>query len=240
MGCTALQGDLSVVAKYAIPLASKPLDGDPLVKVLACGVLDAVQAGKEGATNTYRSIVDRHLFGVVCLVDVFLPDGTEQQLVYYRDSTSVLDAVAQLAWTVGGQDPQQYTLYNDRGSGCVPLNKRKTLADSMLEELEQSHGSQQKLIFKKRFSRVTKEEKENPSCAATSFVHWREHYLHMNDEIHPSFAVLLCVLQIQANHDPPDLGQHQALAEFVDKWMPEHVPKSVSFILGIVFSLCAV
>lgn len=200
---------------------------DPLVRVFAHGALDALQHGRRGSTNTYRAIVDRNLSGIVFLTDVFLPDDRSQQLVYDRH-LSVSEAVSQAAWCIGIKEPGRYSLYNDRGGGCVPLDPERSLSDVLLDEFCQTHDGHQKLLLKRHLSRVTNPEKNNPTCATTSFVHWRDQYLQTDHPVQSSIAGLLCILQIQTHHNQIEFQDEDDLMEFVAQHMADHIPEAVT------------
>lgn len=202
---------------------------EPLVRVLAYGVLDALQLSEEELPLTYMSIIDRHLEGKVRLIDVCFLNGPPQQLVF-NEKTSVEDAIAQVAWTIGERNPADYALCIDSDEACIPLNQDRLLSDVLLDQFYHSYGSHQMLLFDKKWSRVTEEEKTKTGRSTTSFVHWQEQYLHTDHFIQKSIAALLCILQIQANHDTPDPKQidNKQLSTFVDELMSEYIPKVVT------------
>ena len=107
---------------------------DPLVRVLAYGVLDACEHLKmEGKVNDYKSIIRNHLSGEVLAVYVVLPGGRSRR-TYYDSDSLVSDAAKQVAWIEGYQDPEEFAIFGDHGEGYVLLDQNSRLSNVLGDE----------------------------------------------------------------------------------------------------------
>lgn len=220
------------VIRYVETVACQ-IDGDPLVRVLAYGVLDSMASSNQGEhIDACRLVVDRHLNGEVFVLRVFFPNETSEELVYDKN-TLILHAVEQVTWSAG-LELSQYAFFEDRGDCCLFLDQKRRLSDVLLQDFYPMFGVKQRLLFKKALSRVTEEERNNPAVANTSFVRWNEEYKFGDCPVVFAVTAQLCALQFKAYHDLPENPDHtddlfKLISEHMSTYIPERVTHSPEY-----------
>lgn len=211
-----------VVQKYVESVALRK-DVDPIVRVLAYGVLHAMsQSAETRTTCDYESIIDKYLSDEVFTVDVLFPDGRYRQLIYDYN-ISVSESVKQLAWTDGRENPERFALFEDRKDGCLVLDQTKPIVAVLNSEIAGGNCGQRRLRFRVVFSRVTEEEKSDSMVAGFSFGEWNVQYRQGKYHVQELLAAQLCVLQIQAHHDHSVFTNEQKLSELIVLCIPQAV-----------------
>eukprot|EP00775_Hariotina_reticulata_P011897 gene11897-12041_t len=171
-----------------------------------------------GPRRTLPSVeeISAHLCGSKLTTIVFFLDETFEE-VAYDITTSISEAVAQLAGLINLQNYQTFTLYE-----AVRAVNTKVLNDPLAEEhmlldenryiadivAELRHprvireGCQSRLLFKKRMFRETDENISEPQFINLSYVQAQHDYLAGNYPVVREDAAQIAALQMHAEYGP--------------------------------------
>lgn len=214
--------DISNAVGEYVKFVAGTEENDLLKRVLAYGVLDALNQSKENkAANDFSTIVNRHLPDAF-VVYVLVKDGRSQELVC-DSSFRVSDAVDQIAWSEGHSDPESFAIFEDRGEGYLVLDQSQTLSSVSRSFFSINSSRQSRMRFGRGLSRVTEEEQMDPLISNVSFVQWREQYLSGDCHVQGRIAAQLADLQILAHHDLSYFQDDERLSEQVSNCIPEKV-----------------
>jgi len=204
--------------------AAGPSQSDPLIRVMAHEVLDALRKSDgEETPNSFGSTVDRRLSQDIDIFQVSFLDGSSWELKF-DCNMKVSDAVIQTAWSVGVEEPERYALYEERDRGCLLLNQNKLLRRVLVQKFLSNGNASQRLVFKPRLSNLTEKEKGNQDEIDTCYVQCREQYIIGDYNVTPDHAKQLCSLLLQAYKHRCNLMDDRAFSKFASDQMPKCFP----------------
>ncbi|KAK9815534.1 hypothetical protein WJX72_005298 [[Myrmecia] bisecta] len=214
---------------------------DPEVKAMALKTWNSLKrSAKAGARRTLPTPeeIDALLAGKKLTAIVFFLDETFEELSY-DVTTTVLEAVEELAGIIKLQNYTTFTLYecrkalkqmSDGVQGPPPdehmlLDDNKYIADVLFEfkSNKQKEYQQSKLLFKKRMFRETDETITEPQFVTLSYVQAQHDYLQGNYPVVREDAAQMCALQMQAEAGPTLLDNSEALETAIEKYVVKQV-----------------
>ncbi len=235
---------LSMVSEYIHQCAH---DGDEEedVKKLAQKTWSAMKrTAKAGQRRTLPELqeLDSLLKGEPQTCIVFFLDETFEELKY-DSSTTVLEAVEQIAGQVKLQNYQTFSLFAVQKSSKsmadigipaveehVPLDDNKYISDAMydIRQIKAKEGNSTKLIFKKKMFRETDETVTEPRFVALSYIQAQHDYLSGQYPVIRDDAAQMCALQIQAEYGPGMDSKEKEFDAAIDQLMAKSILSSRS------------
>lgn len=210
------------------------------VKALSSKTWNSLKrSAKAGARRTLPSMeeIDALLSGRRLNTIVFFLDETFEELSY-DVTTTVLEAVEQLAGIIKLQNYNTFTLFECRrtiSNKAVPepavdehilMDDNKYISDIICEFKNSKlskEGYQSKLLFKKRMFRETDETITEPQFVNLSYVQAQHDYLQGNYPVVREDAAQMAALQIQAEHASTLIDNEDALMQCIEKYITKQV-----------------
>ncbi|CAD7699890.1 unnamed protein product [Ostreobium quekettii] len=209
---------------------------DAGVKDLAFKAWNALKrSAKAGARTTLPSVEEIEVLlknrRLTCIV--FFLDETFEELSY-NITTTVLEAVEQLASIIKLQNYSTFTLFEcrkppgPRGPDDVLADEHMMLDDNryiadILFEFKNSkaarEGFQSKLLLKKRMFRETDETITEPQFVNLSYIQAQYDYLMGNYPVVREDAAQLCALQMQAEYGSSLMDSEDEVAIAIEKYI---------------------
>lgn len=233
---------MGLVSEYVHNLANDEHESGELRKKAELSWRALKRTAKAGARHTLPSFeeIDAALRGQSLQTIVFFLDETFEDL-HYDITTTVLEAVEQLAGIIKLHNYTTFTLFESRkmtersGSDSpidehVLLDDHKYIAD-VLYEIRSMRGGKEtyasRLLLKKRMFRETDETITETQFVNLSYVQAQYDYLQGNYPVVRDDASQMCALQIQAETGPTLIDQEEAILECVEKCDSESSNKQV-------------
>lgn len=210
------------------------------VRALANRAWNALKRSAKAGTR--RSLptteeIEALLAGRKLTTIVFFLDETFEELEY-DITTTVLEAVEQLAGVIKLENYNTFTLFESRkqvsvkaGTEPMPdehilLDDNRYMADILVDfrtGKASKEGIQSKILFKKRMFRETDETITEPVFVNLSFVQAQHDYLNGNYPVVREDAAQMCSLQIQAENGSSLLEDEDAIAANIEKFVTKQV-----------------
>lgn len=188
---------------------------------MAFGVYRALK-GEETTTDlTQLQLQIRSVEGMTKISKIHIYCKGEELHVYTDSNTTIPDAIEQLIWSQGLNKRDEYDLY-----GELSENNFLIIGHAMSFEMvaiERKDEEFKHFVLRKKFSRLTKIEKEQPYAANESYVHSSGRYHRGRYKTKPAIATQLCLFRILAEGRKDALGSMSNLVESIDKYFPEKV-----------------
>ena len=230
---------IGLVSEYIHSLANDESEHEELRKKAEATWRSLKRSAKAGSRHTLPSFeeIDAALKGQTLQTIVFFLDETFEDLKY-DITTTVLEAVEQLASIIKLQHYTTFTLFESRKLTDRPpaeqapdehvlLDDHKYIADVLYEiRTNASHQRSMKepyssrLLFKKRMFRETDETVTETVFVNLSYVQAQFDYLQGNYPVVRDDASQMCALQIQAESGPTLIEQEEAIMACIEKCAP--------------------
>lgn len=233
---------LSMVSEYIHQCAHDD-DEEEEIRTLAKKTWSAMKrTAKAGQRRTLPDLqeLDGLLKGEKQTCIVFFLDETFEELSY-DTSTTVLEAVEQVADQVKLQNYQTFSLFTvQKGSKSmadlgipaveehVPLDDNKYISDAMydIKQTKAKDGHSTKIIFKKKMFRETDETITEPRFVALSYIQAQHDYLSGQYPVIREDAAQMCALQIQAEYGPGLETKEKEFDSAIDQLMAKSILSS--------------
>lgn len=230
---------VGLVSEYIHTVAHDDMEAT-LVKALASKTWTSLKrSAKAGARRTLPSMeeIDALLSGRRLNTIVFFLDETFEELAY-DVTTTVLEAVEQLAGIIKLQNYNTFTLFECRKALSnkaqsepavdehILLDDNKYVSDVICEFKNSKlskEGFQSKLLFKKRMFRETDETITEPQFVNLSYVQAQHDYLQGNYPVVREDAAQMAALQIQAEHASTLIENDEAILQCIEKYITKQV-----------------
>lgn len=226
---------MGIVSEYVHSLANDEHESSELRKRAELSWRALKRTAKAGARHTLPSFeeIDAALRNQSLQTIVFFLDETFEDL-HYDITTTVLEAVEQLAGIIKLHNYTTFTLFESRNMSertgpdhpseeHVLLDDHKYIAD-VLYEIRSLRGGKEaytsRLLFKKRMFRETDETITETQFVNLSYVQAQYDYLQGNYPVVRDDASQMCALQIQAETGPTLIDQQDAILACVEKCVP--------------------
>lgn len=147
--------------------------------------------------------------------------------VYLAEDTSVPDAIDQAVWAMGFKHKEDYALFEE-----LP-RKGYILIGNEINLLSVSAGKKCDLVLRKKFSRLTEEEKEDASVTNTAYVLAQERYKKGRYNHDDKIATQLGLLQILAGDKADLLNNRNALSQRISAYFPQEVSQRTLLFLNV-------
>ncbi|KAL3130979.1 hypothetical protein ABBQ38_000302 [Trebouxia sp. C0009 RCD-2024] len=226
---------MGLVSEYVHTVSHNEAE-EPSVRAMAQRTWNSLKrSAKAGPRKTLPSadecdalIHERKLTAIV-----YFLDETFEELTY-DVTTTVLEAVEQLAGIIKLQNYTTFTLYESRRAltsktdmgGSNPdehmlLDDNKYVADVLydIRNSKQKDLLQSRLLFKKRMFRETDETITEAQFVNLSYVQAQHDYLQGNYPVVREDAAQMCALQMQAEAGPTLLDQSDGLEPYLEKYI---------------------
>uniref|UniRef100_A0A383VU44 Kinesin motor domain-containing protein n=1 Tax=Tetradesmus obliquus TaxID=3088 RepID=A0A383VU44_TETOB len=207
-----------LISEYVHSALQDMEEGEEAKEAAAATWAALKRSTKCGPRRTLPSVEEivAHLSGVKLTTIVFFLDETFEE-VAYDITTSVAEAVEQLAGLIRLQNFQTFTLYEavrpvNPKLNPEPLPDEHLLLDEhryvadIVAELRHPRvvreGCQSRLLFKKRMFRETDESVSEPQFINLSYVQAQHDYLAGNYPVVREDAAQMAALQLHAEHGP--------------------------------------
>lgn len=227
---------IGLVSEYIHSLANDENENDELRKKAEATWRALKRSAKAGARHTLPSFeeIDAALKSQNLQTIVFFLDETFEELKY-DITTTVLEAVEQLASIIKLQHYTTFTLFesrkfNDRTAAeqnqdeHVLLDDHKYIADVLYEIRTSARAGKEaytsRLLFKKRMFRETDETVTETVFVNLSYVQAQFDYLQGNYPVVRDDASQMCALQVQAESGPTLIDQEEVIMTCIEKCVP--------------------
>eukprot|EP00884_Botryococcus_braunii_P012518 jgi/Botrbrau1/21267/Bobra.39_2s0057.2 len=229
---------VGLVSEYVHTVAHNDGEVNMAVKAMANLTWTALKRSvKAGSRRTLPSIeeIDALLTSRRLTAIVFFLDETFEEILF-DISTTVLEAVEQLAHVIKLENYQTFTLFECRRAirpalepgqlicdEHVILDDNKYIADVMYDFRNAKRETQSKLLFKKRMFRETDETITEPQFITLSYVQAQHDYLQGNYPVVRDDAAQMCALQMQADAGPTYLESIDTIEQAVERFITKPV-----------------
>jgi hypothetical protein len=224
---------IGLVSEYIHSLANDENENDELRKKAEATWRSLKRSAKAGARHTLPSFeeIDAALKNQHPQTIVFFLDETFEELKY-DITTTVLEAVEQLASIIKLQHYTTFTLFESRKftersaadqnqDEHVLLDDHKYIADVLYEIRTSARAGKEaytsRLLFKKRMFRETDETVTETVFVNLSYVQAQFDYLQGNYPVVRDDASQMCALQIQAESGPTLIDQEEPIMTCIEK-----------------------
>ena len=224
---------IGLVSEYIHGLANDEVENEELRHIAEATWRSLKRSAKAGARHTLPSFeeIDAALKDQSLQTIVFFLDETFEELKY-DITTTVLEAVEQLASIIKLQHYTTFTLFESRKLATPPslehlqdehvlLDDHKYIADVLYEIRTSSRAGKDqytsRLLFKKRMFRETDETVTETVFVNLSYVQAQFDYLQGNYPVVRDDASQMCALQMQAESGPTLIDQEGSIMASVDK-----------------------
>ena len=155
--------------------------------------------------------------------DVFLMDGTRQEVIY-DSHTLVEHVVPQVSWAIGLENCKTFGLFELWRGKQMQLNKKKHLIAvvNAVRFLDGDGDEKSRLLMKKKIIRSIDEEKKDPKGFELTYAQAKVQYRQSEYPLDDIQAIRLCMLLTHIER-PIAYYKDKELSKAVEEFIPQHV-----------------
>lgn len=207
--------------------ATAKTNADSMIRLMAFGVWQALEG--KGSAIDYDELVYQiqSAEGVPKVIGVQIYCNAQPMDIYVGDDTTVPETIDQAIWMKGLKPEDEYALYGELSQKGYLLIGHRT---SLVRIAATKRGVYfNRFVLRKKFSRLTSEEKGDKHCTDQSFFDSRKQYLKGRYEHVDVIATQLCLFLILAEEKAHYLLDKKLL-ENVHKYFPQQVNAKFEFL----------